>query len=61
MDVKILEDLLQMTIDRGNLRTWDMMQHREEPLLGGNAHSVRCGEIIHDGSGQPDSANKILW
>ena len=31
--------------------------HREEPLLDGNAHSVRYGEIIHDGSGQLDSAN----
>ena len=31
--------------------------HREEPLLDGNAHSVRYGEIIHDGSGQPDSVN----
>ena len=31
--------------------------HREEPLLDGNAHSVRYGEMIHDGSGQPDSAN----
>ena len=31
--------------------------HREEPLLDGNAQSVRYGEIIHDGSGQPDSAN----
>ena len=41
--------------------SWDMMQqvapHREEPLLDGNAHSVRYGETIHDGSGQPDSAN----
>ena len=41
--------------------SWDMMQqvapHREEPLLDGNAQSVRYGEIIHDGSGQPDSAN----
>ena len=41
--------------------SWDMMQkvapHREEPLLDGNAHTVRYGEIIHDGSGQPDSAN----
>ena len=25
--------------------------------LDGNAHSVRYGEIIHDGSGHPDSAN----
>ena len=25
--------------------------HREEPLLDGNAHSVRYGEMIHDGSG----------
>ena len=35
--------------------SWDMMQqvapHREEPLLDGNAHSVRYGEMIHDGSG----------
>ena len=41
--------------------SWDMMQqvvpHREEPLLDGNTHFVRYGEIIHDGSGQPDSAN----
>ena len=22
--------------------------HREEPLLGRNAHSARCGELIHD-------------
>ena len=40
---------------------WDKMQqvapHREEPLLDGNAHSVRYGEMIHDGSGQPDSVN----
>ena len=28
-------------------------------LLGmqGNAHSARYGEMIHDGSGQPESAN----
>ena len=35
--------------------SWDMLQqvdpHREEPLLDGNAHSVRYGETIHDGSG----------
>ena len=38
--------------------SWDMMQqvtpHREEPLLDGNAHSVRYGEMIHDGSGKPE-------
>ena len=28
-----------------------------DALLDGNAHSVRYGEMIHDGSGQPDSAN----
>ena len=28
--------------------------HREEPLLDRNAHSVRYGEMIHDGSGKPD-------
>ena len=39
--------------------SWNAMQqvrpHHEEPLLDGNAQSVRYGEIIHDGSGQPDS------
>ena len=98
MDIKILENLLQVTIDRGNLRNrhYQVIQkrimvnlgllksgevelrstidqgnlrkllginckkvalHREEPLLGGNAHSARYGETIHDGSGQLDSAN----
>ena len=37
--------------------SWDILQkvdpHREEPLLGGNAHSARYGEMIHDGSGKP--------
>ena len=41
--------------------SWDAMQqvrpHHEEPLLDGNAQSVRYGEIIHAGSGQPDSVN----
>ena len=31
--------------------------HHGDALLDGNAHSVRYGEIIHDGSGQPDSAD----
>ena len=31
--------------------------HREEPLLDGNAHSARYGEMIHDGSGKPDNVN----
>ena len=41
--------------------SWDMMQkvaaHREEPLLHGNAQSVRYGEIMHDGSGKPETVN----
>ena len=28
-----------------------VVPHREEPLLDANAHSVRYGELIHDGSG----------
>ena len=40
--------------------SWDKMQkvapHREEPLLGGNAHSARYEEI-HDGSGKPEKLN----
>ena len=35
---------------------WDALQrvdpHREEPLLGRNAHSARYGELIHDGTGE---------
>ena len=31
--------------------------HYGDALLDGNAHSVRYGEMIHDGSWQPDSAN----
>ena len=31
--------------------------HREEPLLDGNAHSVRYGEMIHDGSEKPEKFN----
>ena len=31
--------------------------HHGDALLDGNEQSVRYGEIIHDGSGQPDSAN----
>ena len=31
--------------------------HREEPLLDGNAHSVRYGETIHDGSEKPETVN----
>ena len=41
--------------------SWDMMQqvvpHREEPLLDGNAHSVRYGETIHGVSGKPETLN----
>ena len=41
--------------------SWNIVQqvrpHHEDALVDGNAQSVRYGEIIHDGSGQPDSAN----
>ena len=41
--------------------SWDAMRqvlpHHEEPLLDGNAQSVRYGEIIHDGSGKPEKVN----
>ena len=41
--------------------SWDILQkvapHREEPLLSGNAHSVRYGETIHDGSEKPETVN----
>ena len=98
MDIMILENLLQVTIDRGNLRNrhhqviqkrimvnlgllksgkvelWSTIDqgnlrqllgiyckkvapHREEHLLGGNAHSARYGEMIHDGSEKPEKVN----
>ena len=41
--------------------SWNAMQqicpHHGDALLDGNAQSVRYGEIIHDGSGQPDKVN----
>ena len=41
--------------------SWDSLQkvdpHREEPLLGRNAHSARNEETIHDRTGQPVSEN----
>ena len=41
--------------------SWNAVQqvrpHHEEPLLDGDAQSVRYGGRLHDGSGQPDSAN----
>ena len=42
--------------------SWDILQkkvdpHREEPLLGGNAQSARYGEMIHDGSGKPETVD----
>ena len=42
--------------------SWDSLQkvdpHREEPLLGRNAHSARYGEPIHDRTGKPVSENR---
>ena len=94
MDVKILKDPFQLTIERKILwkrqdqviykrimvdlgllkngkvklqstkpevNSWDSLQkvdpHREEDLLGRNAHSARYGETIHDGTGHLVSEN----
>ena len=41
--------------------SWNAVQqicpHHEDALLDGNAQSVRYGEIIHDGSGKPETLN----
>ena len=41
--------------------SWDTLQkvdpHRDEPLLGRNAHSARYGELIHDRTGKPVSVH----
>ena len=43
------------------VNSWDSLQkvdpRREEYLLGRTAHSVRYGEMIHDGSGKPEKLN----
>ena len=43
------------------VNSWDSLQkvdpHREESLLGRNAHSARYGETIHDRTGKPVSEN----
>ena len=98
MDIKILKDLFQVTIERGNLcnrhnqiiqeriigRSWSSQvwksgaaehdrsgkpeeiswytlqkvdPHREEPLIGRNAHSARYGELIHDRTEKPVSVH----
>ena len=99
MDIKILENLFQVTIERWKLvepsrsdylqkdygrswssqewksgaaerdwsgkpeeNSWDSLQkvdpHREEPLLGRNAHSARYGELtIHDRTVKPVSVH----
>ena len=42
--------------------SWDSLQkvdpHREEPLLGRNAHSARYGELIHDRTGKLVSVHR---
>ena len=54
---------LRSTIDQGKPEktSWDTLQKvaplREEPLLDGKAHSVRCGETIHGGSAKPETVN----
>ena len=54
---------LQSTIRSGKSEeiSWDILPkvapHREEPLLGGNAHSARYGETIHDRTGQPETVD----
>ena len=41
--------------------SWDILQkvdpHSDEPLLGGNAHSARYGQTIHDRTAKPVSVN----
>ena len=41
--------------------SWSAVQHicthHGDDLLDGNAHSVRYGDTIHDGSGQPEKVN----
>ena len=50
-------------MDRGkpDKTSWNAVQqalpHHEEPLFDGNAHSVRYGETIHDGSVKPETVD----
>ena len=44
------------------ITSWDMTQkvdlHREEYLLGRNAHSARYGELVHERTGKPVSVHR---
>ena len=54
---------LRSTIDQGKMmkllgmRCNKFAPHHEDALLDGNAHSVRYGELTHDGSGKPETVN----
>ena len=58
MDIKILGNLLREHDQSGKLErtSWGVVRrvtpHRGGPLLGGSAHSVWYGEMIHDGLGK---------
>ena len=47
--------------EKPEVNSWESLQkvdpHREEPLLGRNAHSARYGETIHDRTGKLVSEN----
>ena len=47
--------------EKRDVNSWDSLQqvdpHREEYLLGRNAHSARNEETIHERTGKPDSEN----
>ena len=56
--------VLRSPVDQGHLRQFlgffckKVDPHREEPLLGRNAHSARYGELIHDRTGKPVSVHR---
>ena len=61
--VSVLGNISRVSDRSGKPETtsWDILQkvapHREELLLGGNAHSARYGETIHNGSVKPEIVN----
>ena len=57
MDIKILENLLQETIGRGNLRTRHHQVIQEDYGQSWSSQEWKCGASTHDRSGKPETTS----
>ena len=63
MDIKILENPLQVTIERGNLRNrhHQVIQKWIMVVLGESSQEWRSGAAEHDRSGKPEKTSWDSW